>query len=145
MDQNIKDDYSFSKVEFRKATPEEDNEQGIDGWICGIPFAYRKRKETHDDITIRYRRKGGSKTEYIKILDGTCRALLFFFDFPDKIFVCSKASIKRALANHRFKIMPNKDGETELAAIPLNCLRPLVWQKDLGCPREPQNSSRAFL
>ena len=129
MNPEIKEDFGFSSPEFLKPTSREDMEQGIDGWICGIPFAYRKRRKSYNDITIRYRRKNGPITEYLKIIDGTFRALLFFFDFPDKVVVCSTASIKRALENHNFEIIPNTDGTTELAVIALNILKPLVWRK----------------
>lgn len=130
MNPSIKEDFSFSSPEFTRPTSEEDMKKGIDGWICGVPFAYRKRRKSYNDITIRYRRKTGAETEYIKIMDGTFKALLFFFDFPDKIIICSTASIKRALANHEFNVISNTDDMTELAVIDLDDLRPLVWKKD---------------
>ncbi|MCX6577797.1 MAG: hypothetical protein NTV82_15575 [Candidatus Aminicenantes bacterium] len=130
MNPTIKEDFNFSSPEFLKPTSEEDMKQGIDGWICGVPFAYRKRRKSYDDITIRYRRKNGAETEYIKIIDGRFRSLIFFFDFPDKIIICSTTSIKHALENHDFKIITNTDGTTELAVIPLTILKPLVWKKD---------------
>lgn len=129
MNPEIQEDFNYSNLEFRKPTPQEDKEQGIDGWICGVPIAYRKRKKSYNDITIRHSRKSGAKTEYIKILDGSCRAFLYFFDFPDKIIICSTASIKKALENHKFTIIPNTDGITDLAIITLDNLKALEWRK----------------
>jgi hypothetical protein len=129
MNPEIKEDFSFSSPEFCEPTNEQDQEQGIDGWICGVPFAYRKRRKSYDDITIRYRRMNGTKTEYLKILDGSFRSLIFFFDFPDKIVICSTISIKHALENHKFRVIPNVVDSTELAVVPLDCLKPLIWKK----------------
>jgi len=129
MKPEIKKDFNFSQPEFFMPSEAQDQKHGIDGWICGVPFAYRKRRKTYPDITIRYRRHSGAKTEYMKILDGSCRALIYFFDFPDKVILCSVASIKKALETHSFSIIKNTDGKTELAVISLDKLRPLVWEK----------------
>jgi hypothetical protein len=129
MNPEIREDFNFSSPEFLKPTSEEDMKQGIDGWICGFPFAYRKRRKSYDDITIRYKRKNGATTEYLKIIDGSFRSPIFIFDFPDKVIICSTASIKRALVNHDFEIIQNTDGMTELAVIKLERLKPLIWKK----------------
>jgi hypothetical protein len=126
----IKDDFNYSTPELLKPSSREDKEEGIDGWICGFPFAYRKRRMPYDDITIRYKRSSGAKTEYVKILEGTFRAKIFLYEFPDKTVLCSTDSIKRSLEKHLFDVIPNKDGTTFLMTIKLKDVHHLIWKKD---------------
>ena len=115
LNSKIEDDFKFSKINFYKASDEEDKRIGIDFWLCDIPVAYRKyRKNCRDAITIRYRRTSGAKTEYMKILEGSTKAKLFLFDFPDKLIFSSMESIRQALLKHQFEIFLNKDRVTEL-------------------------------
>ncbi len=126
----FKDDFDFSKINFYKASDEEDKKIGIDFWLCDIPVAYRKyRKNCREGITIRYRRMFGGKTEYIKILEGTIKAKLFMFDFPNKLIISSIESIKQALLYHKFETFTNKDEVTQLAVIKLGNIKYLEWEK----------------
>lgn len=126
----FKDDFAFSKVNFYKASDEEDKKIGIDFWLCDIPVAYRKYRENcRGTITIRYRRISGAKTECAKILEGSTKAKLFMFDFPDKLIFSSLESIKQALLRGQFKTYPNKDKMSELAAIDLENIKYIKWEK----------------
>ena len=128
---NFKDDFAFSKVNFYKASDEEDKRIGIDFWLCDIPVAYRKyRKNCRMAITIRYKRKSGAKTEYMKILEGSTKAKLFMFDFSDKLIFTTIESIKQALLKHKFETFLNKDKITELAVIKLEDIKCLEWGKE---------------
>lgn len=123
-------DFEYSKPGFLKAAIKEDRELGIDFWLCGLPVAYRKRRKDYPDITIRYRRKSGAKTEYIKILDGSFKSVLFIFEFPSSVVLCPTNSILNALKNHRFSVITNKDNETSLAVIELKNLEYILLRKE---------------
>jgi hypothetical protein len=124
MNSEFKRDFDFSNPNFFKASDKEDKKYGIDFWIFNIPVAHRKRRiQCPSDITIRYKRNSGAKTEYNKILDGTLRARLFVFEFTDKIIFSNLESIKMALLNKQFNIIPNYDQETSLAVIKLENLK----------------------
>lgn len=127
---NFKDDFNFSDPQFFRSSDEEDKEKGIDFWFCNLPVAYRKRRiNCPDDITIRYERKSGAKTEYHKILSGEFQAKIFIFDFLDRVVFCSVDSIKSALSNYWFEIKFNKDNETSLAIVDLKKITFLTWEK----------------
>jgi len=128
MNSEFKEDFDFSNPNFFKASDKEDKKYGIDFWIFNIPVAYRKRRiKCPSDITIRYKRNSGAKTEYIKILDGTFRAKLFVFEFEDKIIFSNLESIKKAILNHQFNIIPNRDKATWLAVIKLENIKYFEW------------------
>ncbi len=128
--QNFKTNFDFSNPNFFKASDEEDINYGIDFWLCGIPIAYRKRRRTFPgDVSIRYRINTGSRTEYIKILEGDFKAKLFIYEFTDKVIFVDVRSIFEALKLHRFKIIPNFDKKTEGAYIELTHLNYLEWNK----------------
>lgn len=128
MNSEFKEDFDFSNPNFFKASDQEDKKYGIDFWIFNIPVAYRKRRiKCPSDITIRYKRNSGAKTEYIKILDGTFRAKLFVFEFEDKIIFSNLESIKKAILNHQFNIIPNRDKATWLAVIKLENIKYFEW------------------
>ena len=126
----FKRDFDFSNPNYFKASDKEDKEFGIDFWVFNIPVAYRKRRIfCPSDITIRFRRNSGAKTEYIKILEGSFKAELFVFEFADKIIFSNLESIKKALLNHQFTTFPNPDKETWLAAIKLENIKHFEWKK----------------
>ena len=128
MNSEFKRDFDFSNPNFFKASDEEDKKYGIDFWILNIPVAYRKRRmRCPSDVTIRYKRNSGAKTEYNKILDGTFRGNLFIFQFTDKIIFSNLESIKMALLNKQFSIFQNYDQETWFAAIKLENLKYFEW------------------
>lgn len=124
MNEEIKKDFDFSDPNFFKASTEEDQKFGIDFWIFNIPVAYRKRRiNCPSDITIRYRRLSGAKTEYNKILEEIFKALLFLFEFEDKIIFTDLKSIRNALLNKQFYVITNKDKKTELCIIKLKDIK----------------------
>jgi hypothetical protein len=129
MDSDVKKDYDYGKVIFHEPSPEEDALKGIDAWINGLPIAWRKRKVSigeYREVSIRYARASGSKTEYEKILDGSCGAVLYFFEFIDAIVVCKVDVVADCLRAKKFKVVPNPDGTTAACYIKLsdlgNCL-----------------------
>ena len=124
MNAEFKKDFDFSDPNFFRASDEEDKKFGIDFWIFNIPVAYRKRRrKCPSDITIRYKRSSGMKTEYDKIVNGIFKAKLFIFQFEDVVIFSNLESIKNALLNHQFEVIPNPDKETWLAAIKLKDIK----------------------
>ena len=129
---NFRQNFCFSNPNFLKASDEEDRKYGIDFWLCNIPVAFRKRRiKCPGDISIRYQITSGPKTEYYKILSGVYKAKLFIFEFEDKVIFAKVESIKKALLNHRFQVIPNKDGKTKGAYIKLENIKFLEWKKEL--------------
>lgn len=126
----FKKDFDFSDPNFFKASTEEDQKFGIDFWIFNIPVAYRKRRiKCPSDITIRYKRLSGIKTEYDKIINGIFKGKLFLFEFEDKIIFSSLESIKKALLNRQFNIVANPDKKTWFASIKLENIECLELKK----------------
>ncbi len=67
----IEQDLAFGKVIFAKPADAEDSEQGIDAWLGGIPFAWRRRRiplSQYNEISIRFSVASGGRTEYLDIL-----------------------------------------------------------------------------
>ena len=128
---SIKKDFKFSDPNFFRSGDDDDKKHGIDFWLCGLPCAYRKRRINFPgDITIRYKRKTGAETECLKILNGSCQAKIFIYEFQNKVIFTNLDSIKKALINHRYIIIPNQDQETEFAAIKISDLNNfLSWDQ----------------
>ena len=123
-------DFNFSKPSILRASNKEDQELGIDFWLCEIPVAHRKRrKKCPGDITIRLWRNSGASTEATKIIRDRCKADLFMFEFLDKVIFCSKKEIKFALITKKYKKILNRDGQTGFAAISLKEIKYMEWVK----------------
>lgn len=115
-------DFSFGEVNFSKPAAKEDMEQGIDGWLCGIPFAWRRRRislKEYGEVSIRYSRITGNKTEYAKLIGGSFKALIYIFQFIDAVVICRTSDIVDCLRCNKFNIQPNKDGTTKACYIKL--------------------------
>ena len=121
-------DFAFGEVSFVKPASEEDMKQGIDAWLGGLPFAWRKRRislKKYGEISIRYSRATGSKTEYAKLLDGSFKALIYIFQFTDAVIICRTSDIVNCLKNKSYTIQSNPDGSTSGCYIKLNNIKHL--------------------
>ncbi len=113
--ENTEQNLIFGEVLFIKPADEEDREQGIDAWLGGIPFAWRRRRiplSQYNEISIRFSIASGNRTEYHKLLDGSFKALIYVFQFSDAVVVCKAEDIINCLNNHRYVIRQNHDGAT---------------------------------
>lgn len=125
-------DFVFGQVAFVKPASEEDMEQGIDAWLGGIPFAWRRRRiplKQYGEISIRYSRISGSRTEYDKLLDGSFKPELFIFQFPDAVVICLTSDIVLCLKEKKYSRKENRDGLTSAVFIKLEDIKHLVtWR-----------------
>ncbi len=111
---NFTKDYSFGEVAFVKPASEEDMKQGIDAWLGGIPFAWRRRRipsTKYGEISIRHSRLSGARTERDKLLDGSFKALVYIFQFSDGVaVVCLTSDVVACLREKRYTTRENPDG-----------------------------------
>lgn len=115
-------DSEFGQVKLTESTNDEDQHEGIDIWLSRIPFAWRKRRihsSEHGQISIRYARRSGAKTEFRKLLDGDIKALVYIFEFTDCAIICRVCDIIECLCKGRYEIQYNKDSITAACYINL--------------------------
>ena len=108
-------DYTFGEVTFVKPASEEDMEQGIDAWIGGIPFAWRRRRisvNKYGEISVRHSRISGYKTELDKLLDGSFKSLIYIFQFTDAVVICLTSDIVWCLKKKEYTVLSNPDSST---------------------------------
>ncbi len=125
-------DFAFGEVDFVKPASEEDMKQGIDAWLGGIPFAWRRRRislKQYNEISIRFSRVSGSATEYDKILNNNYKALVYIFEFTDALVICKVEDIKDCLVKKHFITRQNPDGKIEACYIKLTALPHLLIRK----------------
>ncbi len=111
--ENTEQNLIFGEVVFIKPADIEDREQGIDAWLGGIPFAWRRRRiplSQYGEISIRFSIASGGKTEYHKLLDGSFKALLYVFQFLDAVVVCNTEDIVDCIRNQQYMVKRNRDG-----------------------------------
>lgn len=128
-------DFAFGEVNFVKPASEEDMKQGIDAWLGGIPFAWRRRRilvKQHGDISIRYSRVTGSRTEYHKLLDGGFKARIYIFQFTNAVAICLTSDIVRCLKEKKYTVLPNSDGLTTGCYIKLKDIKHLLFRLEEG-------------
>ena len=107
---------AYGKVTFVEPSDKEDQLEGIDGYISGIPVAWRKRRISilkHKEISIRYSRDTGTPTEFHKLLDGSFKPQLYFFQFTDAIVICKVDDIIDCLKSKKYIVAHNKIDGTE--------------------------------
>lgn len=124
-------DYGFAIVTSSEPTQAEDCRQGIDLWLGSVPVAYRRRRLLVNrfwDVALRHGRNSGRKTEVAKILDGSCRAELYCFEFIDAWVVCKVADIRDHIRRGHYAVRDGPDGE--MATIALDSLPHLLIQKE---------------
>ena len=125
-------DFVFGKVDFLEPASKEDMEEGIDAWLGGIPFAWRKRRisvKKYGEISIRYSRAGNTKTEYAKILDGSFKPRIYIFEFVDAIIICLTSDIYDRLVNKDYTIQSNPDNSTAACYIELSNIDHLIVKR----------------
>ena len=108
-------DFEFGEVALVRPASEEDMKQGIDAWVGGIPFAWRRRRiplEQYRQISIRAGRISGMPTEYDKLLNGSFKAELYVFQFTDATIICRVADIVNYLKTGAFVKRNNHDFTT---------------------------------
>ena len=108
----LEDNLAFGEIKFAKSTPEQDRNQGYDAWLGGIPIAWRRRRiplGRYGEISIRNTIASGGKTEIDKLLDGSFKAQIYVFQFPDAIVVCRVEDIIGCLKAKKYKQQANKD------------------------------------
>ena len=130
---NFNRDFAFGEVTFVKPASSEDMEQGIDAWLGGIPFAWRKRRISvtkYGEISIRYSRSNNSKTEYAKILDGSFKPQIYLFEFTDAIVICLTTDIYDRLINRDYIVQSNPDNSTTGCYIKLESIKHLMVKRE---------------
>lgn len=121
-------DLDYGEVIFTKPASDEDMKQGIDAWVGGIPWAWRKRRislSEYGEVSIRYSRPTGVKTEFDKLLDGSFEAQIYIFQFTNAVVICLTADLISCLKLKKYTIVPNEDG-TKAAYIKLSDLKHLA-------------------
>ena len=124
----------FSELSFTKPAAQEDMEQGIDAWLGGIPFAWRRRRislKQYGEISIRRTVASGGRTEYHKLLDGSFKAQVYVFQFTDAVVICLTQDIIVFLKTNMGYIKSNKDEITSAYYIPIKSISCLIIDKVL--------------
>lgn len=129
---NFDKDFAFGEVAIAKPASGEDMLEGIDVWVGGIPFAWRRYRVSvrqYGEISIRYSRLSGAKTEYDKLLDGDFKAQIYLFQFTDACVICRTADIIACLKEKRYILKYNKDKTTSAVYVNLDAIKHLILQK----------------
>lgn len=120
------EDTKFGAIRGGKAPSDaEDMLEGKDRLLGNLWLSYRRRRIPTGDfgqVSIRYLRRSGIKTEVQKIIDGDIKALLYIFEFPDAFIVCRMADVRAALVKGRYQVVDNNDDETSAAYIKIGDL-----------------------
>jgi hypothetical protein len=114
-------DFEFGEVSLVRPATQEDMKQGIDAWVGGIPFAWRRRRiplNQYRQLSIRAARTSGALTEYDKLLNGSFKAELYVFQFTDTTVICRVEDIIKILKTGTYEKRNNHDYLT--SAIYLN-------------------------
>ncbi len=113
-------------------TPDADMKENQDYIIGSLGIAYRRRKfklSRWNEVSIRYLRASGMKTEYQKILDGECKAQLFVWEFLDAWVVSTLADVFDCLSRKVGYSKTNNDGVTSAYYININNIKHFVIPK----------------
>jgi len=116
-DSQFTKDFAYGDVTLTKPATQEDMKQGIDAWVGGIAFAWRKRRiplQQYRQISIRAARASGVRTEYDKLLDGSCKAKVYIFQFIDSVVICRVEDIVGCLKHGNYQKRNNPDYETSV-------------------------------
>lgn len=116
-------DMAYGQRVMIATTPDADMKEGTDYLIGSFRIAWRRRRisvKKYGEVSIRYQRANGSKTEYAKILSGEARPHLFIFEFSDAYVIMSGPTMVTALKDNVGYVNTwNKDGKTKAYYIPL--------------------------
>jgi len=109
---SLSENLAFGEVKFSKPTPEQDRNQGYDAWLGEIPIAWRRRRiplSQYGEISIRRTIASGGKTEIDKLLDGSFKAQIYVFQFPDAVVICLVKDIIECLKAKKYSQQSNRD------------------------------------
>ncbi len=139
----VQKDMHFGQPLLIPTCPEDDAKGNIDYTLInpndktkGLRLALRTRRisfQKWGEVSIRYQRENGAKTEYAKLLDGECQSQLFIFVFSDAYVVCPRSEIIRCLKAGIGKAQDNYDG-TWAWYIPLSLLKAWVITEHSSTP-----------
>lgn len=118
-------DYEFGDVTLIRPATQEDLKQGIDAWVGGIPFAWRRRRiplSQYRQLSIRAARVSGALTEYDKLLNGSFKPKIYVFQFTDSIVICRVEDIINCLKNGTYEKRNNHDQSTSAIYIRLDSI-----------------------
>ena len=112
---------AFGQITMLTTTPDADAKGNVDCFVGTgkrlLPIAYRRRRlglARFGEISIRHDRKvTRAKTEYQKMLDGECKAVLYVYDFLDCWVLVPTSEILRALKSGIGHAEANHDGMTD--------------------------------
>lgn len=129
----IAQDMAYGQRVMIITTPDADMKENTDLSYGGFCIAWRRRKPMvtkYGELSIRYERRNGIKTEFQKILDGESKAHLFVFEFPDAWVMCSGITILKALQDDIGYVGEwNHDGTTRAYYIPINKIAHVMIKK----------------
>jgi hypothetical protein len=128
----VQQDMTFGQRAMIVTTPDADMKENKDYMIGDLGIAWRHRRfkvAKYSEISIRYKRASGAKTEYQKILDGECKSQLFVFEFVNAWVICSYWAILKALKEDAGYVQPNHDGITSAYYISLDNIPHLLFMK----------------
>lgn len=129
----VAEDMAFGQRVMFTTIPDADMKQDVDYSIGTFRIAWRRRRVSvtkYGELSIRYERWNGAKTEYRKIIDGEATPHLFVFEFPDAWVMCSGPVMLKALQDDVGYIGKwNKDGTTRAYYIPLKKISHVMFLK----------------
>jgi hypothetical protein len=132
-DSDVLRDMVFGQLHMITTVPDADMKHDVDCDINGFRVAWRTRRvsvQKYGELSIRYERRNGVKTEYRKLMDGDAKPHLFVFDFLDAFVMASGKSILAALIKDVGYIGDwNKDGKTRAYYIPLEKVPHVLYDK----------------
>ena len=129
----LEEDMRFGQRMMLVSTPDADMKENKDYILeGGLGIAYRHRRFSvgkYGEISIRYQRKSGAKTEYQKILDGECKSHLFIWEFTDSWVICNLSNILDCLKLGVGYVKENNDGITSAYYINISQIRHWLIKK----------------
>ena len=115
----VEQDMAFGQPLLITTCPDDDAKGNIDFSLVlpkqgrMLKIALRSRRisiKEYGEVSIRYQRENGAKTEYAKLLAGECQSDLFVFPFKDAWVLCLKSEILRCLKANIGQPKDNHDG-----------------------------------
>ena len=129
----LQEDMIYGQRYMLVTTPDADMKENRDYFLeGGLGIAHRRRRfsvDKYGEISIRYKRASGAKTEYQKILDGECKSQLFVFEFLDAWIICTLTDILNCLKMNKGYAKSNNDGITSAYYINLRDIKHLIIRR----------------
>jgi len=117
---NYSSDWAFSAAQPSVAGLWEDRNQGTDYSLGDLRIAFRRRRfrvSRFSDIALRHSRLSGRRTEVEKLIDGSCQAHVYIFEFEDVWVIASVAELVAALKAGRYEVRRGPDGSMAVIAL----------------------------